>query len=164
VRLLLRGETPERIRRELQAHFAVDALQAQADLEAVRRFASAELDDEANVSFFVVQKLGQLEVVSQGLYEAATQPLPQAPSPVGDPDDPTLFSPRDEALTVSARAQASSAKSQAAKAFADITTLQYKIVGRRSQRYGEKPLVAVSMGPEGMTPEQQAAMQRLLGE
>lgn len=146
--MALAGEQDRTIRGELQDAFGLTEAQARAVMRDLRTYAQRALGDEDAISVFMLRKVGALERVSQGLLEDATEEIPDE---VFDAETGLPM-----ANSVTTRMQARAARAASARAFADVTTLQTKLLGARSRYYN--PRAKEDAESATLTPEQQKAL------
>lgn len=148
------GVEPSVLPLRISARFGVTREQARLDVESMREFTAREMDDETNVGFFMLRKLAALEQLAAQLHEDAMEAIPTTEE---GPDGPLPVSAQGRAALKGARVQA-------AKAFTDVSKESMNIVRRRSARYGDKPVVNVQIGGDGITEAQAEFLRRLNGE
>lgn len=127
---LLRGVREKDVLVDLVDQFGVTHAQARRDLRDVRTYAQRALGDEDAIAAFVLRKLGDLERVSEGLLEDATDPLPEE---VVDADTGVVTE-----TSLETRIKAKQQRAASARAHADVTKVEFTVVGARSRWYSPR--------------------------
>lgn len=160
------GTSETQLRKVIMREFAVTPEQVSRDLGDLRDELRARMDDEGSIDMVMFTAAARANEMVQQFHQIATNPLPdrvlQVPSE--NPDDPTGPGAIWRPVTPSEQASLVNAKASAARVAILALDFQTKLLGRRSQRWADKPanVVQISVGKDGLT-EQEAELLRTLG-
>jgi len=160
------GSSETQLRKTIMREFAVTPEQVNRDLGDLRDELRAKLDDEGSIDVVMFTAAARANDVVQQFHQIATAPIPdrvlQVPSE--NPDDPTGPGSVWRPMTPSEQASMVNAKAAAARVAIHALDFQTKLLGRRSQRWADKPanVVQIAVGKDGLT-EQEAELLRTLG-
>lgn len=160
------GSSETHLRKTIMREFAVTPEQVSRDLGDLRDELRKNLDDEGSIDVVMYTAAARANDVVQQFHQIATTPIPdrvlQVPSE--NPDDPTGPGSVWRPLTPSEQASMVNAKAAAARVAIHALDFQTKLLGRRSQRWADKPanVVQIAVGKDGLT-EQEAELLRTLG-
>lgn len=141
--------TPEAtIFRAITREFAVPLEVARADYADVRDAMREHLDSESSIDGQILGAMARLQSLVQRYYTLAMTPTPDRilDTPGPDPDHPErnaiyrTLTPAEKAAETSARVAAAGVTLKANEALV-------RLVGRRSQRWSEKPSAVLVMAP-----------------
>lgn len=162
--LLSAGKMRTEIVRAIQREFLVDVETAGNDYAAAAKRVRDHVDDEGSIDTIMYSAMGRLHEMSAQFYRLAMQPIPEQVVDVLGPDaeDPlagAVYRP----LRPAERNQEVAARAQAAKVAISAQQTLTSLVGRRSQRWADKPaVVAVQINNTvGLSPEDQALLEKL---
>ena len=146
--MLVSGHLEHVVVEDLCKEFGISPAQARRDLRDVRAYAQQFLGDEDAISAFVLQKLGQLQRVSDRLLEDT---LEEAPELVYDAETGGVTSP-----SLDQRIKGKQQVAASARAFSDVTKVQFSVIGARSRHYS--PRAREGADASSVNPDQQKAM------
>jgi hypothetical protein len=152
LRRLAQGQSDRDIVVRLSRKYQVKREQIERDIQDVAAETQRQLDSEDALNATVLHVLARNRRMSREFFEVATEPLPNPAKEGG-----LGLTPVEQAATVAT-------KIAAAKLVRDLDESAVGLLARRSKRWSPKPAVSVSVDAKDLTPEQQEAMRRLMGE
>jgi hypothetical protein len=160
------GATEAQVRKSVIREFAVTPEQVSRDLGDLRDELRSRLDDEGAIDLVMYGAAARANDVVDRFHRLAVEPLPdhvlQVPSE--NPDNPMGPGAVWRPLTPAEQASLINAKAAAARVAIHALDFQTKLLGRRSQRWADKPsnVIQIAVGKDGLT-EQEAELLRTLG-
>jgi hypothetical protein len=160
------GATESQVRKSVIREFAVTPEQVSRDLGDLRDELRSRLDDEGAIDLVMYGAAARANDVVDRFHRLAVEPLPdhvlQVPSE--NTDDPTGPGAVWRPLTPAEQSSLINAKAAAARVAIHALDFQTKLLGRRSQRWADKPsnVIQIAVGKDGLT-EQEAELLRTLG-
>lgn len=152
VRRLAAFEPTRDIVRKVAAKYGVPRARVEEDFKDLAAETRRRLDDEESLDATMLYVVGSNEAMAREMQKHALDPLV--------PDDAKDGLP----LTPAERATLVAAKANAAKTAASLRETNVNLLSRRSTRWSPKPQVNVNVDAKDLSPEQQEAMRRLMGE
>ncbi len=157
------GASESTVIRVIAREFSVAPSQVSKDLGDVREYLRGRMDDEGVIDAVMYTAAARANSIVEEFHGLSLRPIPEriveVPSP--DPSQPELAVYRE--LSPSEVATLINAKAAAARAAIGAMEFQTKLLGKRSPKWAEKPaqVVQVSIGKDGLTPEERELLRSL---